>query len=233
MDMRIRVLKSTYLLIPLVFLCQRVYSQEIKLETTKAVVFKTSNLRNKGYLVSNDWEKVPVNHLQGEDMNSSLFGQPYYPLYSVPEKDIKENRLTIANQTLDIWVTLNNESDQYFMIKSVNLRVLSTYGLPEDIEYGEWRDTETRINSYSPTLVLQNNQSSYSHEATQFIQVKPGNISKPSDNTFIIKIKNSESNPFKNEIVSFSIDFVLVNIKSPQDSLVVNSDKDYFLGFFK
>lgn len=208
------------------------FAQEIVFKETVDVSLKTVFIGNRQFLVSDDWSTIPVNLEEREDMNSPKFGGKFYPMRN--NDGLNEKRVSIANQNMEVWVDVKNETAKTWKLHAVGIEILDQYQLDliGRVEKGLWRSYTSRLNQYSPRIVIsKHTRSKLEKKTIKSVFIEP--IGGITDNRFSIRLLNSSKEPLEDLVYEFEIFMVLVNTENLEEVIKVKSDKHYFLGFKK
>jgi len=155
---------------------------------------------------------------KGEDINSD-YGKPFSnelrPLY----KDVIQDKVTIANNQMLIRLNIRNNTDTKWVIDNIYLRKIEQY-TPEvnKVYKNSWSVREGEL-SYG----FEMNKYASIYPITTFIELEPGQAKYFSMN--ITGDHSCNGAIFKYKIV-FS------GNGSKGDSFTIESDKEYYLGFY-
>ncbi len=208
------------------------FAQEIALKETVDVSLKTVFIGNRQFLISDDWSTIPVDSEDREDMNSPKFGGKFYPMRN--RDGLNEKRVSIANQNMEVWIDVKNETTKTWKLHAVSIEISDQYRLDliGTIEQGIWRNYTSRLNQYSPRIVISKNaDSKVEKKSTKPVFIKP--VGGNTDNRFSIRLLNNSKEPVEGLVYQFDIVMTLVNTDDLEEVIEVKSDKHYFLGFQK
>lgn len=195
---------------------------------------KTAFIGNRNYIIKEEWREIPIDTINREDMNSPVYGGKFYPMRvrSGDKGIVPEKRYSIANQSIEIWIDVNNEGKQIWKLESVAVNVLNKYEMkPKNSERGNWRNFTSRLNQYSPVIYLSEDNNQVSVRPERPVLVYPNGAG--SDNRFAIKVRNDPKKPLDKLIYRFELTMTFVNAQKAEERLTIKSDKPYFLGFIK
>jgi len=182
--------------------------------------FRTVALSNLRFLEASTWGEIPLDK-NGEDANSELFGLTYP---AVEEgSDVVIPPPTLAREQLFINVEIENPTEQYWVIKRIDLEVLEEFELSHyQFREGAWITSSIKTLSYVPDFII--NQASEDYPKNLVI----GPSSGYSDNRFWIKVNHFNTGKADNTICRFQLKCTLVS-KTDGSQRIIYSDKSYLL----
>lgn len=208
------------------------HAQNRKKKTTLPEI-KTAFIGNRNYIVKDEWQEIPIDTINREDMNSPIYGGKFYPMSAGNSRSLKEKRFSIANQKIEIWIDVMNEGKNIWKLESVKLEVINKYEMrPKDTENGMWRNFTSRLNQYRPVIYLsENSGNEVVVRPDRPVLVYPNGTK--SDNRFAIKVWNDPDKPLNKLIYRFELALTFMNAQKSDERITIRSDKPYFLGFIK
>lgn len=209
------------------------HSQKRKKKQSEQPVLQTAFIGNRDYIIKEEWNEIPIDTINREDMNSPVYGGKFYPMRASNDRSVTEKRFSIANQSIEIWIDVNNMGEAIWKLESITVDVINKYEMkPKESESGFWRNFTSRLNQYSPMIYL-------GRKSGDQVLVRP---EKPvlvypngtdSDNRFQIRVKNDPEDPLNKLIYRFELVLTFTNAQKSDERITIKSDKPYFLGFIK
>lgn len=190
------------------------------------VTIETVSIWNRLYLVADDWGGVPLNR-KGEDINSQTYGGPHFRPTSA-KTSMKDERLTIGLEHMEIGIHLTNNTNEEFSIDAVILQIEKIHSTDElALEKGNWDldagfgifcqvDFEIDQNLTGSLKTLDDtNLSSNEQEGGSRINVS---------------VSTSDLAMEKGVIIEFSLIIKFSTTGSKLEHYQIASDKNYFIG---
>ena len=187
--------------------------------------YKTVSIINDAYLVTRNWGKIPVNRKTGEDVNSQKFGGIYYPPAS-KGFGVRENRTSIARESMEIEIDLINHTADTWMLESITLNILNIYTTEKvDHEIGEW-EIGARTMAYNPTFEIEENGNSITDIPDEvFIDPKD----EMTDSRMILEVMVGDHHSGSRKIYTFNFLLLFSKTGGEKKRIQVTSDKTYFI----
>ena len=189
------------------------------------ISISTSLIANRNFITANDWKNIPIT--RREDLNaypcweaSGVYCRPF-----VSGKGIREERKTVANQQMKIWLDISTESDQTFELLSCSLKTVAVYDLNAlEIETGRW--SGPRLNPCSFDFEVCEAEILLVDTCKDPVTIKKNNT---EDQRFGLNVSICENSPIHQKLFEFSIH---LEFKNDRKKIVKAVDRNYFLAAF-
>lgn len=190
-----------------------------------AVSFTTLSITNDDYVAARAWASIPVDHQDGEDLNSARYGGIFYPP-KIRNSELREERTTIARGLMEIGIHLQNQTSITWLVDEVKLHVVETYPLSEiKTEAGTWQ-VGSRASAYKPYFEIQSDQSVIVDIPDQLSVAPQEEI---VDRKMIFEVGTLQPHQGQPTVYRFNFSLVLMSQDEANRTLAITSDKDYFI----
>lgn len=190
--------------------------------STQLISLETNSIRNKMYVVSNDWGEIPVD-ATGEDVNSDFYGGVFERADLT--RNYVETRVSIAKNQMELKIDLKNNTKNNYILEGISLDITGVYDLKDiDFDEGKWNiglsqefgtPRNFTIDSSSESIIINEQR-----------KIRPAGEDDPRFK-LLISAKGSPSQ--KNVMLRFSIRFKVSTTDLNIKTFEINSDKDYFI----